>query len=299
MSIGKISFLNISGSQNFCGLNKREKLSKPVSSGDKDKSNAAKYMIGAAALAGAIAVGIIGHKNNWWRKAAKTVKSADNNLKNKNTQEHKTGTPSGPNNGGDNNLNVEEPKPIEIPENPEDYPFNKIEGMRLSPRTIVQFDGEGRLIKEFESYNGKTVSSVIEYGKSGSRLKYTIYRPNEKLLSITDYDPASGNKVKHSVFKDDGVNLNFVEEYDPVSRNKVKYSVFKDDGVNLNFVEEYDPANGNKVKQSVYKDDGVNLDYTIDYDPVSEDKLRTTWYNTDGSVNTVEEINRSMANSII
>lgn len=37
---------------------------------DEKKSNTAKYMIGATALAAAIAVGIIGHKNNWWRKAA-------------------------------------------------------------------------------------------------------------------------------------------------------------------------------------------------------------------------------------
>ncbi len=36
----------------------------------KEKSNAAKYMIGAAALATIVIGGIIGHKNNWWRKAA-------------------------------------------------------------------------------------------------------------------------------------------------------------------------------------------------------------------------------------
>lgn len=34
---------------------------------DERKSNAAKYMIGATTLAATIAIGIIGHKNNWWK----------------------------------------------------------------------------------------------------------------------------------------------------------------------------------------------------------------------------------------
>lgn len=34
---------------------------------DKEKSDAAKYMIGATALAATIAIGIVGHKNNWWK----------------------------------------------------------------------------------------------------------------------------------------------------------------------------------------------------------------------------------------
>ena len=38
---------------------------------DEEKSNAAKYMIGATALATTIALGVIGHKNNWWKSVAK------------------------------------------------------------------------------------------------------------------------------------------------------------------------------------------------------------------------------------
>ena len=38
---------------------------------DEEKSNAAKYMIGATAIAATIALGVIGHKNNWWKSAAK------------------------------------------------------------------------------------------------------------------------------------------------------------------------------------------------------------------------------------
>ncbi len=38
---------------------------------DKKLSKSAKYMIGASALAATIALGVIGHKNNWWRKTAR------------------------------------------------------------------------------------------------------------------------------------------------------------------------------------------------------------------------------------
>ncbi len=44
---------------------------------DKKLSDSAKYMIGATALAGVIAVGIIGHRNNWWRHVDKAVKNVD------------------------------------------------------------------------------------------------------------------------------------------------------------------------------------------------------------------------------
>ena len=37
---------------------------------EKNTNNSVKYMIGATLLAGTIAIGIIGHKNNWWKKAA-------------------------------------------------------------------------------------------------------------------------------------------------------------------------------------------------------------------------------------
>ncbi|MDR1167733.1 MAG: hypothetical protein LBK53_02430 [Heliobacteriaceae bacterium] len=45
-------------------------------------SNPEKYMIGAAILAGTIAIGIIGHKNNWWRKAAKVIEENKNSTEN-------------------------------------------------------------------------------------------------------------------------------------------------------------------------------------------------------------------------
>lgn len=45
---------------------------------DKEISTKAKYMIGATAVAGIIALGIIGHKNNWWRKTEQLVQNEGN-----------------------------------------------------------------------------------------------------------------------------------------------------------------------------------------------------------------------------
>lgn len=43
---------------------------------DEEKSNATKYMLGATIVAGVIALGIIGHKNNWWRKGADVIEDS-------------------------------------------------------------------------------------------------------------------------------------------------------------------------------------------------------------------------------
>lgn len=55
---------------------------------DEEKSNAVKYMIGATALAAVIAVGVIGHKHNWW-KAAKKAEGAVEKEANKTAEELK------------------------------------------------------------------------------------------------------------------------------------------------------------------------------------------------------------------
>ena len=52
----------------------KKELEKEFSKEDKEKSNAAKYMIGATALGIIITAGIIGHKNNWWQRAGDKVK---------------------------------------------------------------------------------------------------------------------------------------------------------------------------------------------------------------------------------
>ena len=69
MSLDKITFRGVETVQNQPEIKKEEPPKETVTE-DKEKSNAAKYMIGAGILAGTIALGIIGHKNNWWRKVS-------------------------------------------------------------------------------------------------------------------------------------------------------------------------------------------------------------------------------------
>ena len=66
---------------------------------DEEKSNAAKYMIGATALAATIAIGVIGHKNNWWKNAAKLGEKNSSKVNNGNSAHSapvSSGTPAQP-----------------------------------------------------------------------------------------------------------------------------------------------------------------------------------------------------------
>ena len=62
MPISKVEANNVKNSQKLY-ISEKPNLHKEPSNVDNEKSNAAKYMLGLTALAGIIAVGIIGHKN--------------------------------------------------------------------------------------------------------------------------------------------------------------------------------------------------------------------------------------------
>lgn len=70
MAIDRISFHGLERTEKLPQSNKIDsKKDDNTNLTDKEKSTAAKYMIGASALALTVAIGIIGHKNNWWRRA--------------------------------------------------------------------------------------------------------------------------------------------------------------------------------------------------------------------------------------
>ena len=72
MTIEKLNALKTSSINQQ--LSPKQQIEKPDNKAqDKRLNESAKYMIGATALAGAIAVGIIGHKMGWFRRAAKEV----------------------------------------------------------------------------------------------------------------------------------------------------------------------------------------------------------------------------------
>ena len=87
MPIDKVGFSGLDHTLPLSSQSKRDKVPNELTeSSDNEISNASKYMIGAAALAGVVALGIIGHKNNWWRKASQAAED----LKPKTTKESET-----------------------------------------------------------------------------------------------------------------------------------------------------------------------------------------------------------------
>lgn len=78
MSIEKLNALN-SSTQSLQQTPAQQIENKEEKVHDKKLSESAKYMIGATALAGAIAVGIIGHKQGWWGKTEKAAAQLTSN----------------------------------------------------------------------------------------------------------------------------------------------------------------------------------------------------------------------------
>lgn len=246
---------------------------------DEKKSNTAKYMIGATSLAAAIAIGIIGHKNNWWRKASdlaadlskKGAESADN--VDKNAQK----------------IISTNPKPIQDI----DYlDFSKIEGESYENQGLFFKDlknEEGKLVRTFGSLDGKTLSLIKDYDPAtGNLLKKTFYREyGETLGSIMDYDPKTGNRLKRTCFKEDGKTLDFIMDYNPSTGKFLKKTSFKRDGKTLDCITDYDPVTGKLFKKTFYQEDGETLRLVVDYDPATGKFLKKTFYNSDGTIDRI------------
>lgn len=66
MPINSTGFIKIPQDYAIKPVQKKDEESKQNLFVDKSLSQSAKYMIGATALAGVVALGIIGHRNNWW-----------------------------------------------------------------------------------------------------------------------------------------------------------------------------------------------------------------------------------------
>lgn len=73
MPINSTDFIKIPQDYAIKPVQKKDEESKQNLFVDKSLSQSAKYMIGATALAGVVALGIIGHRNNWWTNAKKVV----------------------------------------------------------------------------------------------------------------------------------------------------------------------------------------------------------------------------------
>ncbi len=214
MPIDKVGFSGLEHTPPLSSQSKRDKAPNELTeSSDNEISNASKYMIGAAALAGVVALGIIGHKNNWWRKASQAAEDLKPKIPNESPEiPHTPNTPQVNNNNapkvgasssaaGSGNIQSAEqvpkaetgnPKPSEQAQaqevqtgNPHnvvdtqvDYSdISKIRGDRTNfpdgAVIITQKDKSGNVVREFYSQNGRTVCSVTDYNPTGNPTKKT------------------------------------------------------------------------------------------------------------------------------
>ena len=211
-------------------------------------------MIGAAALAGVIAIGIIGHKNNWWRKAQDIGESLSKNGSDAaQGGERKLGQTGSethnrtPNEGNGSNHVPSGKNQNSVPGqgrevNSEIIDFSKLEGersVRDGMHVISQKGENGKLLREYISKDNKTISSVTDYDPAtGKRIKETDYAEDGKTIwRVVDYDPATGDVIKLTGYYDDGKTIKKVKETDPLT-HKLKITNYDRDGNVINVEEK-------------------------------------------------------------
>lgn len=240
---------------------------------DKEKSHAAKYMLGATALAGAIAIGVIGHKNNWFQKltqlgqkVAQKKQDVINNLALDSSIGHSV-----------DNIGSSKLKNIETYE-------------KHGAKYINKKANTGRVFETYVYENGKTLSEIINYDpQTGNLLKKTFYNSEgNKIDNVIEYDKVTGLTSRKIYYQLDGETVSREYLYDSKTGNKVKSLYYNSDGKSPRYVAEYDQKTGS-LKKDAYYSDGCEFDYVNIYDPVSGKCLETTFYNADGSVKSVDK----------
>ena len=150
-----------------------------VSKDNKEISSKAKYMIGATAIAGVIAVGIIGHKNNWWRKAEQLVQKDNHH------------TPSNTHSGG-----TKQPK-IDL-----NYTKNETENGYILESNITKKRFERN--KDTVTYshkleNGSTLRLYSGTSSGSNDYGITYFTGEVRQLAISD---KNGIRVYDSIFEE-------------------------------------------------------------------------------------------------
>lgn len=221
MSIEKVTFRGLEQIQ-FSSekAHVKKEREKELSKEDKEKSNAAKYMIGATALGIIITAGIIGHKNNWWRKAL--AKSSENT----------------------------EPKTIS-------KIFSRKDGTKTSMIEVDPVTGKTITKTRYKS-DGFPDTMVYYDPETGKRLKVTKYGYNSKPFFTTYLDPQTGKRTKTIYYSSDAKTADSVisYDYDPQTGKRIKDTFYRSDGT-LSTVSEYKSKSGWTTKE--YYNDGKTV----------------------------------------
>ena len=203
--------------------------------------NASKYMIGAAALAGVVALGIIGHKNNWWRKASQAAED----LKPKIPKESPE-IPHTPNT----------PRKVDTQVDYSD--ISKIRGDRTNfpdgAVTITQKDKSGNVVREFYSQDGRTVCEVNEYDPTTKKHIRTIGVREDGTREYIINRAQEGNHAVMTCLRKDGKTPESIHTLD--SKGKpVKITYLREDGKTPKLIANFD-SKGEPVEITFFGENG-------------------------------------------
>ena len=217
-----------------------EKVNNTERSFENDKDATEKYltskniMLGLSAI-GLVTLGIIGHKNGWFSKGAKTLAK---------------------NSSDDAQVNPQNLRVI-------------VEAQLDGTKFILETDSKtGKMVKRTAYQNDSNTIKCIEEvdPQTGNPVKTTFYNPDGKTIKyIAEVDPQTGNPVKITYYKNEQVKV--IIESDPQTEKMIKSTNFSElDGKIIKSVTEYDSKTGKEIKLTTYEPDGVTIKSIITYD---------------------------------
>ncbi len=313
MPIDKVGFsgldhtLSLSSSQS-----KRDKVPNELTeSSDNEISNASKYMIGAAALAGVVALGIIGHKNNWWRKASQAAED----LKPKIPQEspepqkllesHKEQKLLGPHVespcGSGGSRGVDEVDNINNPQ------VNNNNASKVKSKSSAADSGnpkpsEQAQAPEAETGNPKTAEQAPEAETGNLKPSEQAQAPEAETGTPKPSEQAQAPEVQtgnpHNVdtqvdysdiSKIEGERFKYPDGSVAITQTDKSGNVVREfysqDGTTVSSVTDYNPTTGMPTKRTSYiNDDTVGNVNVAEYNPQTGELAKCTFYMDDGRI---------------
>lgn len=201
---------------------------------EKKISESAKLMIGATILAGTIAIGIIGHKNNWWRKA----------------------TQKGGNLSNQGNI----PKPNEVQPKPKVTNVRELrtpeaiatEFERISARELQDLSLNKSILEEAMSERAKfIVDNPLEVLKA----ERALYKVEDSIITVTNQSGKPIQRIKFNISPNEGHSKGLfpieIEYINPETGKLIKIVKSEDPAGRACSIRMFD-VNENPIKELWY-----------------------------------------------
>lgn len=311
MNVNNISHNGIRNYGNYYPYEQQNITSEQQPQEDKTKSNAAKYMIGATALAGLVALGVLGHKGYLGKDVQKFMKNIGEEA-GKITKKEPSAPPKAIEfkaaEGATNKvcqISEELKQAVKLSEE-HLYTLEKLEHDEFGTLHILkkydngkpQFVSDYWHIYEFEKESGKAIKRMakdIIWKKDGE-----LWTSKQFISEIEKLDPTNPKKVLSKVTLDTENNVcSYIKntEWDTELRpivehhyandmetlEKVFHNKYESDfGYQLNHTLEYAPDGKTLLSKKIY--DGDKVAARQDYFPGTNKTYHSTYYK-DGYIN--------------